>query len=280
MKSLSPEFIQALKSRTVKSCDLYEFCLKTGTVYYFTDHDEDIDWGSPSIRYKALPIQRGPISNSLNLEVDTTELQLSGISSQLFDVAMTNQLDGVKVTIKRALWDQNSASGMEFIIFYGSGTPSFNRNVLILSCSSIFNSLNIIVPRNCWQQPCNYTLFDMGCTLTKSSFKVSSVATADSTTDYEVLDSTFTPPPSDLSKFNLGEIQITSGPNNGCRRMMLTTEVGRFVVAVPFPSKVTVGTTFDYYPGCDKTPEICRDRFSNKVNFYGFVYLPGPEESL
>jgi len=280
MKTVNEAFIEAVKNRTIKSCELFEFTLKLGTSYYFTDHNEDIDWGTPSKRYKALPIQREPVNVSLNLEVDTVELQLAGITSELFNAAMNNQLDGVQVTIKRAMWDQNSASGFEFIVFIGTGTPTFNRNILILTCSSILNSLNVVVPRNCFQQPCNYILFGSGCELIQSDYVVSSTATADATNDYEILDSTFTPPPGDTKKYNLGELRITSGDNVGCRRTIINTEAGKLIVSVPFPSKILVGVTFDYYPGCDKTPEVCRDRFNNIENFYGFVYLPAPEESM
>jgi len=188
-------------------------------------------------------------------------------------------LDFVQVSIKRIMWDQPSNSGMEFLIFLGTGNPTYDRNTLVLSCSSIVNSLNIRIPRNLYQEPCNWALFSAGCSLVQANYKVSSSATADSVNCYTVIDATFSPP-EDAKKYYQGEIHITSGDNIGIRRSLLQADAGLFTVSVPFPNKMKSGDTFDYYPGCDKTPETCRDRFSNLENFYGFCYMPAPEEAL
>lgn len=278
MRDVSDAFIEAIKQDNVKVCELYSFTLRNGSTYYYTSHSEDLDWGNPSIRYRSAPIERGTLNTSMNLEVDTVQLKLSRITSQLYQAAKSNQLDGMAVVIKRALWDQGSASGMEFTVFVGTATVQVNRNELIVNCSSLLNTLNLIVPRNCFQQPCNYTLFDTGCTLDKDTYEESSSATSDASNDYTIIDATFTVPVGDETKYNLGEIEITSGDNIGERRMIILSEDGLFVVTYPFPSTITAGTTFKYWAGCDLTPEVCRDRFSNEENFYGFIYLPAPEE--
>jgi len=280
MRAVPDIFITAIRKGSVKVCEIYEFELITGQIYRYTNHGDDIDWGSPSKRYTSLPLQRASISHTINLETGSVEFQLAGITSQLFNAAMQNKLDNVKVTVRRILFDQNSASGMEFTVFVGYGTPSFNRNIISLDCSSIIDSLNIQVPKNNFQQPCNYTVFDTGCTLNKVSFKQSSVATGDAVDAHTIIDATFTPPPSDPNKYNLGELRITSGDNAGCRRCILNTEPALITVSVPFYSNVVTGTTFDYYPGCDGTPGVCRDRFANHENFYGFIYLPQCEEYM
>jgi uncharacterized phage protein (TIGR02218 family) len=280
MREVPDGFVAAIKENRVSVCELYEFTLRNGKSYYYTNHGDDLDWGNPSKRYYFAPIQRSAINSSMNLEVDTVELRLSDITSELYDAVKSNQLEGITVVIKRALYDQNSASGMEFTIFVGTGAAKFNRNELIISFSSILNSLNVKVPKNCFQQPCNYTLFDEGCTLDRDTYKESSSATSDANNDYSIVDATFVPPEGDTSKYNNGEIVITSGDYIGERRSILLSESGLFVVSVPFPGIIESGTTFDYWAGCDYTPETCRDRFSNEENFYGFVYLPAPEESM
>lgn len=280
MRSVPAAFTTAIKEGTLKACELFSFTLKNGKTYYYCNHDDDIDWGTPSSRYYSAPIQRSVLSSSMNLEVDTTVLKLSGITQQLFDEANSTRLNDVYVVIKRIFWDQASGSGMEFTLFAGTGDVTFNRNELEVPLSSILNTLNIEVPRNNFQQPCNYTLFDSGCTLVQSSHKASSTTTSNGPNDYTVVDSAFTVPGGDLYKYNNGEIHITSGDNIGERRNILSAVDGLIVVTVPFPSIIVSGVTYDYYPGCDYTPETCRDRFSNEVNFYGFVYLPAAEESM
>lgn len=280
MREVPAGLTVAMKKGTVKVCEIFEFTLRNGKSYYYTSHDEDLDWGDPSIRYYTAPILRDQISSSMNLEVDTMTLKLAEISGELYAAVKNNQLEGITVDVKRIFWDQGSASAYHFIIFVGTGCAQFNRNELIVSFTSILNSLNVVVPRNLFQQPCNYTLFDEGCTLNKADYKESSTASVTAANDYTIIDSAFTPPAGDPTKYNNGEIEITSGDYVGERRNIIITEDDLFVVSVPFPGKIVAGTTFDYYPGCDSTPETCRDRFSNVENFYGFVYLPGPEESM
>jgi uncharacterized phage protein (TIGR02218 family) len=280
MRNVPDAFVQAVKSGNLKICELFEFTLRCGVVHRYCNHDEDIDWGTPSKRYYSAPILRAPADISMNLEVDVTTLKLLNITAELFDVANTNKLDAVDVVIKRIFWDQSSGSGMEFTLFSGTGNVSFDRNELDLPLSSILNTLNIEVPRNVFQQPCNYTLFDAGCTLLQADYREFTVATSDATDDYSIVAATFAVPPGDPAKYNNGEIHITSGVNLGERRNILLSTDGIFLVSVPFPTKVLAGVTFDYYPGCDYAPETCRDRYGNEPNFYGFVYLPAAEETL
>lgn len=279
MRDVPDAFITAIKEGTVKVTELYEFTLRNGVTYYYTSHSDDIDWGTPSLRYYSAPLQRTEISTAMNLEVDTTSLTIAGISRELFEAAKNNQLEGIALVEKRILWDQSSDSGMEFIMFVGTGRASYTRNTLTISVTSVLNSLNIVVPRNLFQQPCNWGLFSTGCTLVRADYKESSTATLDAASDYTIIDSAFNVPGGDPKKYNNGEIEITSGDYIGERRGIILSEDGLFVVAVPFPGIILSGVTFDYYPGCDYVPETCRDRFSNKVNFYGFIYLPAPEES-
>lgn len=280
MRDVPAGFGAAVKTGTVHVCELYEFTLRNGSTYYYCTHDEDMDWGTPTIRYYSAPIQRSVIGSSMNLEIDTTEVRISGITAELFDEANKNSLDNLSMTTKRALWDQGSGSGMEFVIFVGTGNISFDRNELVVPFSSILGSLNIVIPKNVFHNPCNYTMFDTGCTLVRADYKASSTTTSAATNSYSLIDATFTVPGGDPYKYNNGEVEITSGLNLGERRNILTSENGLITVCVPFPNVVAAGVTYDYYPGCDYSPETCRDRFSNEVNFYGFPYLPGPEESM
>lgn len=280
MREIPEAFLTALKERRLKICELFEFTLRNGYTYYYTSHNERLDWGTPSIRYYAAPIKRTSISSSMNLEVDKTSINLAGIPDELYQAARNDQLEGIKVVEKRIWWDQNSAAGMEFIIFVGTGTIHFDRNVLIISCKSVLTALNILIPQNLFQQPCNYSLFDEGCCLNKEDYKESSTASIDAINDYTIIDATFEIPVDDPLKYNAGEIEIRSGDYIGERRNILLTEDGLFTTSSPFPGIIKAETEFDYYPGCDGTPETCRDRFGNIENFYGFVYLPAPEESM
>lgn len=281
MRNVATAFSDAIAEGSVRCCELFEVTVCTGATYYFTNHNEDIIWGvSPSVTYVALPIQRETIGSNINLEVDTCILRLTNISSELAQVVEWNLLDNLQVVIKRALWDATYAAGMEITIFAGTANAAYNRNELVLTCSSLLNTLSIQVPRNTFQLPCNWSLFSTGCSLLEAAWKTSSTVSLTASDCYSIIDAAFVVPVGDIQKFHQGEVRVTCGNNNGIRRTILEAEDGLITVAVPFPNEMEVGDTYDYYPGCDKTPETCRDRFDNLSNFFGFCYLPPTEEAL
>ncbi|AMJ59236.1 DUF2163 domain-containing protein [Bosea sp. PAMC 26642] len=79
--------------------------------------------------------------------------------------------------------------------------------------------------------------------------------------------------------FTGGRLVFTSGANLG-----FVTEVKRHsgadgLVAIELwqasPAAIAVGDAFMLTPGCDKTFETCRSKFSNGINFRGFPHIPG-----
>jgi len=275
-------FARLVQEDLVKVTELFEATLVTGETFYFTAHNENILWGSPSKLYKALPISRTSVGSKLNLQPDRVTLNLTGITSDLADAVENNQLDYLQLSIKKVIWNEEYGEGMEFVTFAGIANAAYNRNTLTLSCSSILYSLAVPFPPVSYHVPCNWSLFSTPCGLVQSSYKISSSATSDSANAFSVVDSSFFLPvsPADAKKFHQGELKVTSGDNNGSRRSILSAVDGLFVLAVPLPFNMSAGDTFDYYPGCDKTPGTCNSRFSNLANFMGFVYLPPAEEAL
>jgi len=87
-------------------------------------------------------------------------------------------------------------------------------------------------------------------------------------------------PEEDKSFYTLGEIAITSGDSSGVRRMIRATNGDDIYVAVAVPYEIKSGVTFDVYPGCDKRPETCEQKFGNDDNFNGYIYIARPEEAL
>lgn len=85
-------------------------------------------------------------------------------------------------------------------------------------------------------------------------------------------------PVEDLTFYPLGEIKMTSGDNDGFRRMVIDQELNTFTVMPAFPNAVRAGDTFILYAGCDKRGETCRDRYGNDYNFNGYLYIPRVEE--
>ena len=81
--------------------------------------------------------------------------------------------------------------------------------------------------------------------------------------------------------FNHGKITFLSGANEG-----LSMEVkdfragGNITLVLPMPNAVTVGDNFSMYAGCDKSFELCVNKFNNAVNFRGEPHVPGLDRVL
>ena len=186
MLSPDADFQTAIAEGTVKVAELYEITLSNGSTFRYTSHSEDIEWGASAEVWTAIPITRNAISTKISLEADAVVLSLANITGDLFDVAQKNVLDAVQITIKRILWNESYAAGMEVTIFVGTANVEFDRKVLVLRCKSILDSLNIQVPKHIFQEPCNNRLYDDTCSLTQADFKYS--GTAASGTDLTIVD--------------------------------------------------------------------------------------------
>lgn len=345
-------FIAAIAEGKVKVAELYVVELSNGVTYRYTSHNEDIVWDVGANTYTAIPVQRSSISAKIDLEADAVEIGLANITGDLYDVVQKNVLDSAKVTIKRILWNETFAAGMEIIVFIGRADIEFDRQILVLRCKSILNSLNFRVPRLLYQEPCNNRLFDINCSLTRANYDYAGAATGGSTTtlidttcgivykvNFDAGDSsnpieigdtatgqtgagtgvvvqiiylTSTTgtlwyveqsgvqfvddeelqnvggdsvdvngtPAEDTTFYGLGELEMTGGDNNGCRRPILSSSVNTRTVMWPFPNTVANGDTYNIYPGCDKRAIVCEARFHNEDNFNGFLYMPKVEETV
>jgi hypothetical protein len=184
--SVSSAFQTAIAEETVKLAELYKLDLADGTSYYYTTHQQDIVWDSPSNTYSSVqPLERKDIGYRHTGEFDEVEVAMSNIAGDLFDTVHLNVLENALLTIKRIRWDQTYASDEEYILFIGTVDVRFNRKVLSLSCRPYIDSLNIMVPRHLFQEPCNHRLFDPGCELSRTAYAYAGAATDGTRTTLE-----------------------------------------------------------------------------------------------
>lgn len=87
-------------------------------------------------------------------------------------------------------------------------------------------------------------------------------------------------PAEDTSFYEMGEIEITGGDNDGQRRPILSNSSNTITVLWPFPSAIVNSDTYNIYPGCDKRAITCKEKFDNNVHFRGFLYIPKIEETI
>ena len=347
MLSPNANFVAAIAEDLLRIAELYIFTLSDGSIHRYTSHSQDISWNGT---YIALPIVRGALESKINSEPEMVSIVLQNITGDFYNKVQKNILDSVEVVIKRIIWDETYAADMEIIIFRGSGDVEFNRMVLTLNCRSILDSLNIIVPKDVYQEPCNKKLFDDDCGLTRADFAYEGTATNgtdvtlidsargtvykgtfDNTTGTIVIGDTITGgnnaytavviqiiyltattgfiwyvelsnsanfeddevlangadnvtlngvPVADSTFYQQGELEMTSGDNNGQRRPILKDSGNTITIVWPLVNDAAGGDTYKIYPGCDKRTTTCLNKFGNINNFRGFIYIPRIEETI
>ena len=352
MKTVSAAFSAAIAEGCVRICELYDFALTNGTTVRITDHDRDKTWNAAGDTYTALPIGRGPIRFDTDGQVEECQVDISKISGDLADIVADNGLEGCELTIKKIRWDADYAADEEIQIFVGTPDVGYNSMEMSLNFTSIFGSLNIMVPAHMLQDPCNYAVFDETCGLTQADYAYSGTATGgtqvsliDTTAgtlykvDFDAGDSdnpiemgdaitgqdgggtavvvqiiflTATTgtlwyleqagaqfvddeeiqngdtdsivcngtPAEDQTFYRGGELEITSGTNNGQRRKIENRSGSTITPCWPLIAAAGAGVTYKIYPGCDGSTETCHYRFNNADEWNGYPYIPPIEEVL
>jgi len=178
MRTVNASMSTAIALGQVKVAELYTITLPDGTVHRYTSHDADIIWDAGSNTYTSFPIAREAVKYSNSFESDTVKVIMANISGALYSQVQENILEACQVSIRRILWDDTYAADKEIIIFLGWADISFDRKMLILDCRPLEDSLNIMVPRNTYEEPCTLELFGPVCSLTQSDYAYTSGATS------------------------------------------------------------------------------------------------------
>lgn len=58
-----------------------------------------------------------------------------------------------------------------------------------------------------------------------------------------------------------------------------STAAGQLELQLRTPFDILVGDEFSIYPGCNKTPEQCKTKFNNWINYGGFPAIPGNDRA-
>lgn len=84
--------------------------------------------------------------------------------------------------------------------------------------------------------------------------------------------------------FSHGRLLWTSGDNTGLAFDVATHAAGAGVARLALwrepPRPVAAGDAFTVTAGCDRSFVMCRDRFSNTINFRGFPHMPGNDFAI
>lgn len=290
MRFAPPAVIALLDSgRPFAFVDCYRFTLTNGDELRYTNGQRDVTYApnneaTPSTyKAKGVIVDGVTLHSTRGLAVDEQNLEVSASPSVLVNfqpfmrAARLGFFDGAILQRDRLYFEEWGGAPVGPITLFigrvgpidpGGGTKAS------MKVKSELVLLTTKMPRNTFQTSCKNTLFDGGCTLVKNSFAVVGAVEAGSTR--QVINWT----DSTEGTFALGTVTFETGPNVGISRTVRVSNAGNLVFVFPLEFDPTIGDQFKAYPGCDLTIDTCDVKFSNKVNYRGFPFVPTSETSI
>lgn len=135
---------------------------------------------------------------------------------------------------------------------------------------------NKSLPSEVYQSTCRNSLGDGDCQVDLSTARVS--FTVDTVDGSSFTASELTA--DDDEHFTQGFIEWLTGDNAGLKSMVSKSvqSTGTITLVAATPEAIQVGDTGYAYPGCDKLPATCFNKFDNIINFDGEPHVPSSDQ--
>lgn len=134
------------------SCDLYEWQLSDGSIYYFADTDRDLNVGGNTYKHNALLISREQVKLHSSLVVDNMTITISTspndtiAGKQILLAAHDGTLDQSKLSLKRVFFEGTEIKGIISLFAGNVEVKSAGGIKLQLTVKSKAQGLNMEYP--------------------------------------------------------------------------------------------------------------------------------------
>lgn len=178
--------------------------------------------------------------------------------------------------IELFVWDWETSTRVKLLASGHWGECTLYQGRYVAEFRSLAQKLQQTVGR-IYTAACDAELGDARCHVNVTALKVTGTITGQ-TSRLQVVDTARTEAD---GYWRGGLLKFTSGANSG-RSYELRTSLasGHLTLLLPLAYDTVAGDTYTLAPGCDKSLDTCRDRYSNSVNFQGFPHVPGTMEIL
>lgn len=231
--------------------------------------------GPPNFKRPALRCETGLQSSDSELTIESDDSVL---------------LNGVPLLARIARGEWNAAViRLERAYSAGPGQPWLGRcprflgivtdakDIGRIGCKLTVKNVTFLLdaqwPKDTIMSTCSKVLYGADCGISAASFQVTGACQSGGTvngfkTNLTQID----------GYFDAGTITFTSGQLNGLSYWIRSYVQTNGVIRMKTPLLVAPasGDTFTVLPACDKSPEMCADRFSNLSNHGGFPWVPQP----
>lgn len=213
--------------------------------------------------FDPVAISRGELDFSQEDTAQTLAIQLPADHPVALLFIAYNPATPVTITA----WRRHRPDEDEVVIFPAGQIISWNFEgaVATLTCAPVSNSFRRRVPALVFQSHCNWALYGPGCGLDKNTFKSSGFVTAYSGTAVRAAAFALKPD----GWFVNGWAELA----NLERRYIIGHVGDTLTLQVPF-SALAIGQAIDAFAGCQRTEDVCEQKFNNLVHHLGFPRIP------
>lgn len=223
-----------------------------------------------SVTFLGQTFKAGAIKRS-SLSYDSTFGSVGvKITAQLIDTFsqyVANQpITPTRIKIYRAI----SSDLTDYVVLFSGQVKEVTiaGNKAQATCESKSLYLSKRLPTIIYQAYCNHDVFDAGCGLNANSWKVTGSLTG-------VSGSTITSSSwSNAAGYEDGYWTGGRVVVGSDMRLVIDHTDDTLTLQIPFGSSVITGTSVDAYPGCDGSPQVCKNKFDNLDKFLGMPYIP------
>ncbi|AYJ86206.1 DUF2163 domain-containing protein [Sphingomonas paeninsulae] len=262
--------------------DFYTWSFADGSVLRTTNADVALTFGGFAFASCAPICTRSKVTLKIGVEVDSMQVTVSPTATDMLSglpwpqAARQGYLDGGTLLVETAYLTTWPTVIGTIPIFQGQLSDVVpSRSEIAVTVKSALELLSQNFPRNVYQSVCDHTVYDAGCTLTKSTYSFGSSVTGSPASTTTFLDTGLTQA---AGYFDQGVLTFLSGALAGIKRTVKAYDgAGGFTFALPLPSIPATGVTISVFAGCDRTKATCLSKFANTIHFRGTPYVPTPE---
>ncbi len=277
MRAIDPELQARLDGGATHLCRCWLVRRRDGTVFGFTDHDEDVGFEGTVFRASS-GMDSSALQSATGLSVDNGQA-VGALSA----AAVTEEDIGAGRYDRAELWHwlvDWQRPDLRVLMFRGQfGEIRRTDGAFEVELRGLAEALNAPVGRSILRS-CDRALGDAKCGFDSSlpGFSGEGEVIADGSNDLRA---------SGLGGFadgwfRHGALTWLSGANAGetgsVKRDKLAEGAVRALTLWQDPGRaVSVGDRFRVVAGCDKRWETCKAKFDNLLNFRGFPHIPGDD---
>ncbi|WP_223191695.1 DUF2163 domain-containing protein [Propionispora hippei] len=263
-----PPGVPWLQEEVTTAAWCWKLSLRDGTVFGFTNHDEDITLGG--VTYEASTgFVPTAVETSNNMAVDNLEVEgfLDSSRIQAEDIA-TGRFDFAKVEVFLCNW-RNTKDPLLVVRKGTTGqikTGKYGFQAEVRGLLEAYQQSAGTV----YQKSCRAKLGDFQCKI-----ELSLLTTFGQVMQVNQNGTIQTNLSQSKGYFDYGVMTFNTGGNSGCQYEVKTFEDGLLTLFLPATFSVAIGDTFSITPGCDGNFSTCRKKFNNGMNFRGEPHIPG-----